>query len=229
MRYKKKPKEAVAFMLALAFMLTNCAAAFGVSGAAEDDFIISRYYGSTYTVDGKVLYDIAIKQLGENQYVIDLQFYDYDSKKQIQQLSYALRDDFMPETVHNPIQIYDVNIDGSYDIIIDLGIYGKIRLALCYIYDSDKKGYVKLAGFDELMTPSYKQGYVFEEWRGDATEYGINKYGVYGNEMVLVASLYWKYGGNPNPAYTEKILIDGEMVTVKENVPEEEIDFREWY
>ncbi|WP_041703344.1 XAC2610-related protein [Lachnoclostridium phytofermentans] len=197
-------------------------------GIVEGDLVISLYYGNIDTVDGKVLYKIATKQMGEDRYVIDLEFYDNNSKELTQQLSYTLRDDFMPETVHNPLETADVNNDGSYDIIIDLGIYGKIKLALCYIYDPNQKGYIQLTGFDELMTPHYNAGYIYEELRGEFNEYGRNKYRVDGTKLVLVASLHATYGGSPNPIYTEKVLIDGKMVTTKKNVSAKEIDIKEW-
>lgn len=202
----------------------------GSERAVEDDLIISRYHGGIETEDGLILYDITTKQLVEYQYIMDLQFYDYGSKKLIQQLIYTLRNDFMSDTVRKGFQVVDINNDGNDDIIIDLGIYGKFRFAVCYVYDPDQKGYYQLIGFDDLMSPEYviDQGIIFEEWRGDATEYGLNKYFVNGNEMVLVASLYLKYGTPTSPICTEKILINGEMVIVKENVPLEEIDSNEW-
>lgn len=197
-------------------------------GVAEDDAVISRYYGRISAANGLVVYDISTKQLGEYQYAMDLRFYDDDSIKQIQQLSYTLREDFMPETIQFPIHIDDINKDGNDDFILDLGIYGKIKLALCYVFDSDQKGYVNLIGFDELMTPRYEKGYIYEHRTNDPTEYVKNKYQVNGNELILVASLYANYGGSKSPVYSEKVLIDGEMVIIKEDVPAKEIDVEEW-
>lgn len=197
-------------------------------GVTEDDTVISRYYGRIDTVNGLVLYDIATKQLGEWQYVIDLQFYDYSSKELIQQLSYTMRDDFISRTVENPLQLVDINKDGNKDIILDLGIYGKAKLALCYVYDPDQKGYVQLEGFDELLTPQYNAGYIYENQNNDTPNYVKNKYMVNGNKMILVASLAATYASSPSPVYTEKVMTNDELVTVKENVSAEEIDITEW-
>jgi hypothetical protein len=41
---------------------------------------------------------------------------------------------------------------------------------LTNVYDTGQRGYVRLAGFDELMVPEYISccGLIFEEWRDNA-------------------------------------------------------------
>ena len=179
------------------------------------------------TADGLMTATIELKQLGQYQYVIDAKLYDDATNKEIQKLRYDVRDDCMPETIDNLITIADVNGDGSDDIVLDLGIYGQFKFAVCYVYDKNQKCYVELSGYDELMTPEYVSGYIFENWRGDVTEYGINKYVVNENELILIANLNWKYGTSA-PLFTEMKLINGVMTTTKKDVDESEINAEEW-
>jgi len=199
------------------------------SNSGENIVVISRYYGSLRTENDMVSFRIDTKQLGAMDYVVDLLFYEYASEMQIQHIRYALRDDFMPETIKNGYQIIDVNNDGSDDIILHLGIYGKRRIAVCFIYDPEQQCYCQLSGYDELFIPTYSrsEGIVYEEWI-DMPEYAINKYRVEGNDLILVASLYWTYNLPEKNRYTEKVLIYGEMITIKENVSEGDIDSSWW-
>ena len=201
--------------------------------------VISRYYGY---IDGHV-YDIRTKQAYDDDgmlgSVIDLRFYQYygsgiGTSSLSQQILYQCKHSIYYDTIHDGFQLADVNGDGYDDIILDLGMQGRRYAAVCFVYVPSEDCFAMLEGYDELSNPEYvkEQGLLYESWYenwGSYREEGINKYSVDGTEMRLTASLSI-LNQSGTDCYTEKRLVDGEMVTVKENVRESEIDdLYGWY
>ena len=198
------------------------------------DSLISKYYGSIDVQDGLMTYKIMTRKTDDNKYVIELLIFDYGREEEedglIQSITYDVDSSFMPETVRQGLEIADVNRDGSDDIILSLGIWGKFTYSVCYVYDLESKNYTKLRGFDEISSPEFSDGFefLFGKWQDNAREYGIDKYVVNGSEVNLIAKLRIEYATSQGTRYTEQKVIDGELVDIKKNVSYEEINVEEW-
>jgi len=195
----------------------------------EEDAELARFTGQVYVENRAEEFDLTYYTRSDKpgQYYLVLKVLG-------EAITYDLRDNCMPETISG-FETVDVDADRNEDIIIDLGIYGKVRLAMCYLYDRETQKYVPLEGFDGLEQGQYNKilGCVMEE-RHFLNEYVRNKYTVKDKKLLLTGSLYWAYpesvppGEIGGPRYTEKALRDGEMVVIKDNVPESEIDLSQW-
>lgn len=198
------------------------------------DSLISKYYGSIDVQDGLLTYKIITRETDENKYVIDLFIFDYGQGEEedglLQLITYDVDSSFMPETVRQGLEIADVNRDGSDDIILSLGIWGKFTHSVCYVYDLKSKSYTKLRDFDEISSPEFSEGFkfLFGERQDNAREYEIDKYVVNGSEVNLIAKLRIEYATSQGTRYTEQKVIDGKLVDIKKNVSYEEINVKDW-
>lgn len=196
----------------------------GNVNSTVQDSLISKYYGSIDVQEGLLTYMIMTRKTDDNKYVIELLIFDYGREEEegglLQFITYDVDSSFMPETVRQGLEIADVNRDGSDDIILSLGIWGKFTYSVCYVYDLESKSYTKLKGFDEISSPEFSDGFefLFGRWQDNAREYGIDKYVVNGSEVNLIAKLHIEYATSQGTRYTEQKVIDGELVDIKKNV-----------
>ena len=124
-------------------------------------------------------------------------------------------EEIMPRTIKDVVQVVDVNSDGVKDLIFDIGIWGKVRKALCFVYDERTRNYVELEGFEELCSPVFDARYnvFFENYQKDMGIYTSNKYCVEGKSIKLVGSLLEEALNeykDEYPVYSEYKVIDGE-------------------
>ncbi len=167
---------------------------------------------------------------------LDLYYYEESKQNYFYELVVAgqakripLRNDFIPSTVTHGFEIEDVNQDGINDIIVELGIYGKMKPADCFIGTADAD-FIQIAGFSELFGPVWMPASctIMDSGRGGVGEYWMNRYEVSDAKLVLIESLSWVYTNGSSPKYTEKKVINGETVIVQDSVSESEIDMEHW-
>lgn len=146
-----------------------------------------------------------------------------------QVLRFPLEDIFWPETVEKGLQICDVNQDGYPDLIAEQGTMNGCSFANCFVY-CPGEGYAEIPAFTGLYNPTWleESGMVLEQWNSGSAFF-LNRYRISGTELTLAESLAWKYTASGSPRYTQKELVDGQMVTVKQNALESEIDLDSWY
>lgn len=145
-------------------------------------------------------------------------------------ITIPLRDDFMLDSIEHGFEVCDINSDGNDDLIIELGIYGQTRPARCFVF-TEENGYIEIPEFADLSSPRLvsTSKTVIDEWHSGLTEYGIDRYIIVGAHLLLEESLYWIYENGQDPLYTESKNINGNMVIIRENLKESEIDFDYWY
>lgn len=184
---------------------------------------ILEFHGTISVNDEAKTFDLYYYQIGEGQYAYDV---SVDGNTQ----TFSLREDFDPSAITQGYEIQDVNQDGQYDLLIEIGLYGKYRPWSCLVYSEDL-GYVEVSGFDELMIPHWSSAHnmVEEEWSNDATQYAINRYRVVGSDLILAESLTWEYVDGTLTGYTVRKRVDEEMKIILDKVKESEIDFDYWY
>lgn len=154
----------------------------------------------------------------------------YDQAILVQEIESPIDFELMARTIETPVIMTDVNGDGTKDFILDYGISGQMSLGQCILWNAEKDQYEILEGYSELWSPHYdkRERIIWEMRHEEATLYIINQYEVVENRLELKAALIEDYGSG-YLRYTEKRMVDGELVTVHENVKESEISLDEWY
>lgn len=198
------------------------------AGQAVEDVILSC---AGIVEDGSTeerSYEIQICRVGGTNY--HLYFRLYDQSAMVQEIDCPIEFDLMARTIETPVIMTDINGDGIKDFIMDYGISGQMTLGQCIVWDADKDQYEILEGYSELCNPHFdlRQQIIWEMRHEEAAIYIINQYEVVENQLELKASLKEDYGTG-QLKYTETRMIDGEMVTIRENVGEGEISLEEWY
>lgn len=186
---------------------------------------IARYYGNCHAGTDMLIYDFQIIQ--DTAPVLQISFTNYLDDADFQTLTYQLRDDFMPPTVRDGIEIMDVNGDGSDDFLFDLGVYGKMRLKACLVYDHEAKQYVFVDGFEELNAPIFVNGCFITAPMPMDVPVTKEKYSVVGTELCHVGKLFI-YENDTQTLYTEQRQENGVWMIEKEMVTESDIDLFEW-
>lgn len=186
---------------------------------------IARYYGNCHAGTDMLIYDFQIIQ--DTAPVLQISFTNYLDDTDFQTLTYQLRDDFMPLTIRDGIEIMDINGDGSDDFLFDLGVYGKMRLKACLVYDPEVKQYVFVDGFEELNAPIFVNGYFITEPMPMDVPMTKEKYSVVGTALCHVGSLSI-YENDTQTLYTEKRQENGVWVAEKEMTTEADIDLSSW-
>ena len=178
--------------------------------------------------DEEMSYEIRICRIDLTNY--HLYFRLYDQTAMVQEIECPIEFDLMTRTIETPVIMTDINGDGIKDFILDYGISGQMTLGQCIVWNADKDRYEVLEGYSKLWNPHYdmRQRIIWEMRHEEAAIYTINQYEVTENKLELKASLTEDYGSG-HPMYTETRMIDGEMVTIHENVSEGEISLEEWY
>lgn len=162
-------------------------------------------------------------------------------------INYPLEDDFAPETVgihrmercHNTggeCKVLDLNGDGNEDFFIDLGINGKNILRTCFVFDEVSDSFLHVDRFDGGLSMAEIYGECIMEWYYSMGTQVRRKYVIEGNKLKETASLSYAFityidDENlevPAGTFTEKELINGEMVTVKDRVRKKDIDLDKW-
>ena len=137
---KKKKCRPILYMISIACVIgliiiicivkTMCQVESSETSLIEEP--ISRYFGSNRIAAELLVYDIQVTQ--NDGSAIQITFKRYLDDTIFQTITYPLREDFMPKTVMDGMEIMDVNSDGVDDFLFDLGIYGQMRLKACLVY-----------------------------------------------------------------------------------------------
>ena len=138
--------------------------------------------------------------------------------------------DIHPSSISVPVTKVDLNRDGYSDFIIDYGILGKVRKAECIIWNNAILKYDVLEGFSELCNAEIDthMGIIYDSYNKDTGVITItNQYVINKNKLELVATMIVDYN-NGQPKYTEKRMIDGDLVVVQDNLFESEMSFDGW-
>ena len=138
--------------------------------------------------------------------------------------------DIHPSSISVPVTIVDLNRDGYSDFIIDYGILGKMRKAECIIWNNDILKYDVLEGFSELCNAEIDThtGIIYDSYNKETGAINItNQYVINKNKLELVATMIIDYN-NGQPKYTEKRMMDGDLVVVQDNLFESEMSFDGW-
>lgn len=184
--------------------------------------LVKKFYGD-------IVIDGSPQSISLNYYEVGTKCYYAELTVGVKVFQIPLEEIFWPETVETGFQICDVNQDGHSDIVIEEGIMEQFRFADCFVYEPSK-GFVEVPGFSGLYSPTWSEEskVVIEEW-SSPTLHVINRYSLSGAELVLQESLSWKYTNGGVPLYRQQNLVNGEMVTVGENISETDIDLEYWY
>lgn len=184
--------------------------------------LVKKFYGD-------IVIDGSPQSVSLNYYEAGTKCYYAELTVGDQVFQIPLEEIFWPDTVETGLQICDVNQDGHSDIIIEEGIMEQFRFADCFVYEPSK-GFVEVPGFSGLYSPTWSEEskVVIEEW-SSPTLHVINRYSLSGTELVLQESLSWKYTNGGVPLYRQQKLVNGEMVTVGENISETDVDLEYWY
>ena len=149
----------------------------------------------------------------------------------LQSLYYYVNASVFPDRGTGLFQTMDLNNDGYTDFLFNLGPMGNSgEYNLCFIYDTNENSYVLLGEFSSANYIPEKQLIYERICNGMSGPYDIaNKYSIDGTDAILLESIQDQgYYNN----YTYQKLIDGEMVTILENVSYAElsklIDLTEW-
>lgn len=224
-----KMKKAIALGIAIALLLCGC--------TQQQEINMESNPSIEETLPECILEFHGTVTINEEAEPLDLYYYKESEQNYSYKLVVAgqsktspLRKDFIPSTVMYGFEIQDVNQDGIHDIIIELGVYGKMKPADCFIGTAELD-YIQVAGFSELYNPVWMpaSGTIIDSGRGGAGEYWMDRYEVHESELVLIESLSWKYTDGSSPKYTEKKIINGKTVIVQDSVSESEIDIERWY
>lgn len=142
--------------------------------------------------------------------------------------TFPMHDDVMPASLGG-FEIYDVNQDGMDDILIGLGIYGKSRPMDCFL-STEASEFILMEDFSELFCPAWRpDSCTIVDSGGSGDAYWMRRYKISGTELVLLETLDWIYVNGGAPRYTQKKLVNGELVTVLDSVPESQVDLDRWY
>lgn len=187
---------------------------------------ISRYFGSNSIDTDLLVYDIQVTRNGSPE--IQITFKQYLEDTVFQTLSYPLREDFMPETVRDGLEVMDVNKDGIEDFLFDLGIYGKMRLKACMVYDHEAKKFVFVKDFEELNTPNFVNGYFVTAPMPMDVPRTFDRYLLDGPMLCHVGSLSISDSSESQIVYTESEQVNGKWIITKNMVTENDIDLSSW-
>lgn len=205
-------------LLALAALLAGCGSAPETEAPVETAIAEAPLLSFTGSLNGEDL---------ELQYFED----SYTLKVGGHAQTIPLTGRLMVSSVGQGFQIVDLNQDGMDDVLIELGIRGQCMPMDCFLWQSHKtQGPVLLPEFENLMIPRWSEelNMVINEWHNGPGEYAIERYVIEDDRLVLVESLTWSYETG-SPLYTVRKTVDGELVTVLDQVPEREIDLDSWY
>lgn len=122
-----------------------------------EEKLVSLYRGSldrkTYEIKVWGGDDRAWREGADMAYRVEFCFKnDYPEEKE-QIITYELEHLPYISTIRQGLQIVDVNGDGSDDLLMDLGLTGQIKIALCLVYDEESDDYIIVEGFTELAYP----------------------------------------------------------------------------
>ena len=206
--------------------------------------LVARYYGSLDITDAPLFsYDISMvyhkphaAEENEKTFEIHLRFYEFNSNTLVQELIYTAEKCLWPESVDQGLLVEDVNGDGNDDILMDLGIMGQMRHAVCFVYAPDNAQYVVVPGFDELNTPIYNPTRMVFDVEGnkhlvdeDGYGFGMEQYRIEGRSLVLTDRLLAKYVGEGEGwRYKAEQRSGDEMELIQNGVTSEELDQTIW-
>ena len=167
---------------------------------------------------------------------IEIRAKDGDYRRHI---AYPALTGYMPDSVEIRLQGADLNGDGAEDILLDLGISGRLIPSYAFAYDGGSDCFVPVCGYSALNFPACCFGpdgepmivaNLPEPWLEPDPEYhfGWNKYVVTGSRLDLVATVMLKYEGDTGGYITEKQLVDGAWKVIRSHVREEEFDLDAW-
>ncbi len=129
--------------------------------------------------------------------------------------------------------ILDVNGDYHEDILINIGIKGRMIFHICYVYDETTDSFIFIDEFDTLPFIKYYQStdsnepYFISESTSEVGFYrAYRKYVIEGDKLVQKASLYYAWNSFINPngvevpgrSYTETKFVNGREIVVKDRI-----------
>ena len=231
---KKKKCRPILYMISIACVIgliiiicivkTMCQVGSSETSLIEEP--ISRYFGSNRIAAELLVYDIQVTQ--NDGSAIQITFKRYLDDTIFQTITYPLREDFMPKTVMDGMEIMDVNSDGVDDFLFDLGIYGQMRLKACLVYNDETQQFVFVNDFEELNNPTFLNGYfVTEPMPMDAPRI-FDKYLLDGIKLCHVGRLSITDYSDTQKFYTESEQVNGAWIITKDMVTENNIDLSSW-
>ncbi len=192
--------------------------------------IITSYHGvitdDSYEKGGG--YDIQL--IKEDTSDWKMVFVKWNNGSKWQTIEKKIDFDIHPSSINVPVTIVNLNRDGYSDFIIDYGILGKVRKAECIIWNNDILKYDVLEGFSELCNAEIDihTGIIYDSYNKETGAINItNQYVINKNKLELVATMIVDYN-NGQPKYTEKRMMDGDLVVVQDNLFESEMSFDGW-
>lgn len=212
-------------------------AAFSLSYDPDSDMqLYARYQGwlkssgNNYCIDliqtdnsiGKLLINIKI-------YSGSIRYLKSGDSHILQNVYYYIDPSPQLDASKEVLQIMDINNDGYDDFVFDLGLTGnKNKYSLAFVYDIENNIYALLGHF---YTATYlPEGQTIWEQNNNPMGYPSKncKYLVIGTEAILMESIE-----HLDNLYTYQKRIDGELVTILEDVAYEELcgiigDFSTW-
>ena len=157
----------------------------------------------------------------------------YDSLL-LQNLYYYVEASLIPDASEELFKTTDINNDGYTDFLFDLGLDGRAGMhSVVFLYNPETASYHLLGDFINARYIIEKQQIYEIIYNGMGGPYDIaNKYVIDGMNAILLESIQFSFQEYDKHNYTYLKLIDGEMVTVLENVSHAElnelIDLTEW-
>ncbi|WP_347280310.1 hypothetical protein [uncultured Phocaeicola sp.] len=190
---------------------------------------LSRYYGGigTGTDTGRLIYDFQVTQ--DTIPVIQITFKKNLDNSTFQTLSYQLPEDFDPVTITDGVEVIDMNKDGIDDFLFDLGVYGKISKKVCLVYNNEAQQYIFIDDFEELNSPAFLKEYGYFVTAPIPMDLPMtyDRYLLDGTILHHVGRLSISQSES-NTLYTEYEQVNGEWITTKDMVNENDVELTKW-
>ena len=174
-----------------------------------------------------LIYDFQVTQ--DTIPVIQITFKKNLDNSTFQTLSYQLPEDFDPVTITDGVEVIDMNKDGIDDFLFDLGVYGKISKKVCLVYNNEAQQYIFIDDFEELNSPAFLKEYGYFVTAPIPMDLPMtyDRYLLDGTILHHVGRLSISQSES-NTLYTEYEQVNGEWITTKDMVNENDVELTKW-